>query len=111
MQSHDGDGACNSDYTGQIQTPCPTGVITEMIREGAAGTTAGDGLAQAINEASWGGAQDAMAFYTAARIYNSGSVGQGGCLESGIATHCYASDIANRLTGWVWAGSSCRFDG
>lgn len=112
MQTHDGDGTCNSDYTGQVQAPCPSGVITQMIREGSAGTTEGDGYAQSVNQAVWGhGASDAMAFYTAARLYNSGSVGEDGCLESGGATHCYASDIANRLTGWVFAEKTCWFDG
>jgi hypothetical protein len=67
MQSHNGDGTCHSDITGQVQNPCPTGVvsftftvlikkgltsplqITQMIREGTAGTNDGDGLAQNIN--------------------------------------------------------------
>jgi hypothetical protein len=31
-------------------------------------------------------------------------------LECGIATHCYSSDIANRLTGWVNADHGCACD-
>jgi hypothetical protein len=27
MQCHNGDGTCNSDYTGQVQSPCPSGVV------------------------------------------------------------------------------------
>jgi hypothetical protein len=27
--------------------------------------------------------------------------------EGGHSTNCYASDVANRLTGWVWAESTC----
>jgi hypothetical protein len=50
-------------------------------------------------------------FYRAARIYNSGSIASSGQLQDGIATHCYASDIANRLTGWVWAPHGCTLDG
>lgn len=112
MQTHNGGGTCNSDITGQVQAPCPSGVVTQMIREGAAGTTEGDGLAQTLNEAvETYGAEGAMAYYTAARIYNSGSVAADGCLEAGIATHCYASDIANRLTGWVFGEKVCSFDG
>ena len=72
------------------------------------------------------------AFYIAARLYNSGSVDPSGNLQAGIATHCYSSDIANRLTvrfypppewlvlststdilfqGWVFAQHTCPYDG
>lgn len=43
----------------------------------------------------------------AARLYNSGSIAPGGDLGAGGSTHCYASDIANRLTGWVHAAHAC----
>ena len=108
MQDHDGDATCNSDITHKVQYPCPTGTILEMIREGTAGTKSGDGLAQCINQSK---ASDATAFYKAARIYNSGSIDKSGKLEAGIATHCYASDVANRLTGWVSAYHNCHLDG
>lgn len=108
MQDHNGSGTCNSDITKKVSNPCPAASILTMIREGAAGTSSGDGLAQAINQAN-----DATvkAYYKAARIYNSGSIAKSGKLEDGIATHCYASDIANRLTGWVKAAHTCKFDG
>ncbi|KAL1961818.1 hypothetical protein VTN77DRAFT_1030 [Rasamsonia byssochlamydoides] len=109
MQDHDGSATCNSDlppYT--VQNPCPADTITQMIREGTAGTPSGDGLAGCLNEAPGQGAQ---AFYQAARIYNSGSIAASGNLQDGIATHCYASDIANRLTGWVLAPHGCSLDG
>lgn len=32
MQCHNGDGTCHSDLTGQIQTPCPTGVVSSTPR-------------------------------------------------------------------------------
>lgn len=48
--------------------------------------------------------------YRAARIYNSGRVDPSGDLGKGIATHCYASDVANRLTGRVHAKSTCMLD-
>lgn len=83
-----------------------------MISDGTAGTAAGDGLAQCLNQANTAGGEGAQAFYWAARIYNSGSYAAGGtALEGGIATHCYATDVANRLTGWVSAASTCTFDG
>lgn len=107
MQDHDGDGTCNSDITHEVQNPCPTATIMQMIREGSAGTSTGDGLAQCINLS---GSSGATAFYDAARLYNSGSIDSSGDLCKGIATHCYASDIANRLTGWVMAAHSCNLD-
>jgi len=108
MQDHNGSGTCNSDITGQVQNPCPSSVIHQMIADGTGGTNDGDGLAQCINESGWGNDAD---FYRAARIYNSGSIASSGQLQDGIATHCYASDIANRLTGWVWASHGCTLDG
>lgn len=101
MQDHDGKASCND---GQMMTPCPSDTIAQMISEGTGGTDAGDGLAQGINQA---GGADVSAFYKAARIYNSGSIDASGDLGKGIATHCYASDVANRLTGWVSAESAC----
>ena len=79
----------------------------QMIQEGTGGTTWGDGLAQCLNSA---GRSDVSAFYMAARQYNSGSVHKSGDLGKGIATHCYASDIANRLTGWVTYPRNCTLD-
>lgn len=91
MQSHDGPGTCNSDLTGEVNWPCSYTTITQMVMDGTAGTESGDGLANCINESGW---YDDADFYRAARIYNSGAVNSSGNLECGIATHCYASDIA-----------------
>ncbi len=106
MQDHNGAATCNDE--GHVQNPCPTSDINQMVSEGSAGTTSGDGLAQCINES---GASDVSAFYKGARIYNSGSLDPSGNLGAGVATHCYASDIANRLTGWVSAPQACDLDG
>jgi len=54
------------------------------------------------------GGSDVSTYYKAARIYNSGSIDPSGNLGAGIATHCYASDIANRLTGWASGPSTCN---
>lgn len=105
MQAHNGDGTCNDN--GHVQTPCPSTVINAMIYDGTMGTDDGDGLVQYINKAP---GEDVSVFYRAARMYNSGSIDPSGDLAKGIATHCYASDIANRLTGWV-QGDGCTFDG
>ena len=107
--------------------------IRLMVADGTEGTNDGDGLAQVIhsffddlvklalgfanlskviNQASARfGVTGSRAFYIAARLYNSGSVDPSNILERGIATHCYSSDIANRLTGWVLANHACSFDG
>lgn len=44
-------------------------------------------------------------------MYNGGSVDPSGDLGKGCCTKCYASDIANRLTGWVTANHNCDLDG
>jgi LysM repeat protein len=101
MQSHNGAGTCND---GSVQNPCPSSEITQMIQDGSAGTSSGDGLKQCLAEA---GTSDVSMYYKAARIYNSGSIAGSGNLGAGIATACYATDIANRLTGWFSGPSGC----
>jgi len=44
-------------------------------------------------------------------MYNGGSVDPSGDLGKGCCTKCYASDIANRLMGWVKANHNCPLDG
>ncbi|EKV16501.1 Peptidoglycan-binding lysin domain [Penicillium digitatum] len=102
MQSHDGEGSCNKD--GSKTTPCPSSMINLMIQDGTAGTSQGDGLKQCY-EAQTGGT--AAKYYKAARRYNSGSIAPSGNLGQGGATHCYASDIANRVRGWAGDVSEC----
>jgi hypothetical protein len=103
MQSHEGSGSCNKD--GIIQNPCPKSEIHQMILDGVEGTPAGPGLKALI--AQEGGSTDVASFYKAARAYNSGTVASSGNLGQGIATHCYASDTANRLLGWTNGPSRC----
>ena len=79
-----------------------------MVKDGAAGTAAGPGLQQGIAQAGW---NDGSQFYKAARIYDSGSIAASGNLGQGVATHCYASDVANRLTGGLTGGpTGCTLD-
>jgi LysM repeat protein len=104
MQSHDGSGSCNN---GGIQNPCPQSEVTQMIEDGTSGTSSGWGLVQCLANA---GTTDVSQYYIAARIYNSGSVAAGGNLGQGVATHCYASDVANRLVGWSSGASACTPD-
>ena len=102
MQSHDGSGTCVG------QDPCPDSEITQMITDGTAGTSSGDGLQQTLSEtAGQTGAGSAVNYYAAARMYNSGSVDYTNLDNGFSSTPCYASDVANRLTGWALAGSSC----
>ncbi|KAH6704056.1 exo-beta-1,3-glucanase [Leptodontidium sp. MPI-SDFR-AT-0119] len=105
MQCHNGDGSCNRN--GWVQTPCPTPIIEQMVREGTAGTNFGDGLAGTMNIATSTSGWGSRAVYMAARLYNSGSVNQGNMNDPFTATPCYAMDIANRLTGWVLAPHNC----
>jgi hypothetical protein len=100
FQDFNGEASCND---GKVVTPCPPATITKMIEEGA-GVGMEVGLSIGIAAT---GVSDVSKYYKAARIYNSGSVDSSGNLGAGIATHCYASDIANRLHGWVDGGSSC----
>jgi len=112
MQDHTGAGNCNTNAQnasgGVVQNPCPNDTITQMIRDGTAGTDMGDGLAQTISQAiAIGDTSGGTPFYRGARIYNSGSIDASGDLHAGVATHCYASDVANRLMGWTGNGSTC----
>jgi len=106
FQSHDGTGSCNKD--GQIQTPCPQAEIVQMVRDGVEGTTAGPGLQQLLITTGAASDDNISRFYRAARMYNSGSVAASGRLEDGIATHCYSSDVANRLLGWTAGSNACQ---
>lgn len=106
MQDHNGKSNCNDGS--DVKTPCPKSEIQGMVAEGAGGTPDGPGLAQLMGTV---GGSDASTFYKAARAYNSGSVDASGDLGKGIATHCYASDVANRLMGWVQAPTKCTLDG
>ncbi|KAF3921021.1 hypothetical protein AA313_de0200378 [Arthrobotrys entomopaga] len=79
----------------------PVTTIRQMIIDGTMGTAYGDGLVQLLNQ--YGN------YYKAFRAYNSGSISPDGNLSNGNgATPCYVSDIANRLTGWTLAPSSCQ---
>ncbi|KAF1825955.1 uncharacterized protein K489DRAFT_312369, partial [Dissoconium aciculare CBS 342.82] len=108
MQSHNGTGSCNTNSAnlalpgvigdGQVKIPCPAEDIRQMIEDGVMGTASGDGLVQIMQKQ---GKDDHSRWYRAARMYNGGSIDPTGDLDAGCCTLSYASDIANRLTGWV----------
>jgi uncharacterized Fe-S cluster-containing radical SAM superfamily protein len=85
-----------------------------MILDGTNGTytgsatpgNGGDGLVQCINDQEEQGYTDVRKYYRAARQYNGGSV-TSDVLGEGCCTACYASDVANRLTGWYGWVSGC----
>ncbi|KAK3650914.1 hypothetical protein LTR56_005965 [Elasticomyces elasticus] len=114
MQSHNGTGSCNTNNAalglpgvvsdGTVQTPCPDSEIRQMIQDGTGGTSSGDGLEQLLEQQ---GHTDVSRWYRAARMYNGGSIDPSGDLGKGCCTLCYASDVANRLTGWVNAPHGC----
>ncbi|KAJ5115624.1 hypothetical protein N7476_005116, partial [Penicillium atrosanguineum] len=101
MQSHAGTGSCGSDK----QSPCAKSEILQMIKDGTEGTPSGDGLKQCLTK---NGKNGATAYYRAARCYNSGSVASSGNLGQGGSTHCYVSDVVNRLLGWFSGPSACN---
>ncbi|KAH9807352.1 hypothetical protein Tdes44962_MAKER06388 [Teratosphaeria destructans] len=112
MQSHAGTGSCNTGIStggaptaGKISNPCPAASIQQMIHDGVAGTSSGDGLQQ-LHASSGGTNAGAQAYYKAARKYNSGSIASDGDLSSldSVATVCYATDVANRLMGTLTEG-------
>lgn len=105
LQSHDGKGTCNENK--EVRFPCPADEILTMIRDGVAGTVHGDGLVQMLSKAP---RRDDMKYYQAARMYNSGEIDPSEEMERGVATHCYVSDIANRLTGWSTTAKLCNWD-
>ncbi|GKZ24994.1 hypothetical protein AbraIFM66951_000461 [Aspergillus brasiliensis] len=103
MQSHQGTGTCAGKST------CSKSEIVQMIHDGAVGTSVdgGYGLATYLNLAD---RTSVAAYYRAARLYNSGVNSLASTTNLDLAdgaTSCYASDIANRLTGWTTATSSC----
>jgi hypothetical protein len=109
MQDHDGAGSCNKNPNqktdkSQMQTPCPQAQILQMIKDGTLGTSGGDGLQQTYGKSP---GSDAQKYYQAARMYNSGSLNKADLGDGISATNCYASDVANRLAGWV-GDSPCK---
>jgi len=66
-----------------------------MIIDGTQGTSRGSGLVQCINQ--YGN------IYEAARCYNSGTVDTSNLNNGEGATASYVNDIANRMTGWLYA--------
>ncbi|KAI1810417.1 putative muramidase [Poronia punctata] len=102
MQSHNGSGSCAG------VSPCPYETIRQMVADGTAGTSAGDGIQQTLATTSGNyGEANAAAHYAAARLYNSGSVDYTDLNNGFTSTACYADDVANRLTGWTLAASAC----
>ena len=94
MQSHNGD-AFNKWHVRDS--------IFAMVQDGTQGTGDGAGLVAGLNLLG-----DP---FKAARYYNSGYIPKSGDLsEAAGATACYVTDVANRLTGWVKAKSSCPGD-
>lgn len=122
MQDHAGVHSCNQasrDVTGMMIFPCPFDQIQGMIQDGVGGTDAGDGLAGYLNTITGHSATagvsntdggNAQVYYQAARYYNSGSIDYTNLTNAFNSRKCYASDVANRLTGWVFAKSNCGWD-
>ncbi|KIN01735.1 hypothetical protein OIDMADRAFT_122110 [Oidiodendron maius Zn] len=105
MQSHNGKSTCNSGTWGapkDLLEPCPEAKILGMIYEGVVGASEDPddvSLLKMITRSALGSVGD---LYRAARMYNSGPEASLWNLEDGGAANgSYASDVANRMTGWV----------
>ncbi|PWY69717.1 muramidase [Aspergillus heteromorphus CBS 117.55] len=101
MQSYEGTGTCYGKET------CSKAEIVQMIRDGSIGTAAGYGLASLIDMSD---RTTVAGYYRATRMYNSGVYSlesSDNLVSASGATSCYASDIANRLTGWTTAATKC----
>lgn len=112
MQSHNGVHNCNTglNSVGYTQYPCPWYTITNMVRDGVGESKDGTGLKDILTQVQEEiGTDDARAYYSAARIYNSGSLDPTNLDIAFASTRCYAMDIANRLTGWVHAVRACPY--
>ncbi|KIW18037.1 hypothetical protein PV08_02324 [Exophiala spinifera] len=109
MQSYEGKASC--DMNGVPVSPCPQASIYQMIVDGTAAQVDGPTLINALNKAQQlADCEPAQAFYRASRLYNSGLNSLQTSLDLGSetsGTRCYASDIANRLTGWVNGATVC----
>ncbi|KAI5359001.1 putative Lysozyme-like domain superfamily protein [Septoria linicola] len=81
---------------------CPKAMIKQMIMEGTATNSEGMSLHDLLTKS---GVSDVSKYYKATRLYNSGpnSIPADKDLSSKelSSTYTYASDVANRLTGWV----------
>lgn len=102
MQSHNGSGTCAG------VSACSEAQVLQMIRDGSAGTSSGDGLEQTLAKTSAViGSSGSQTLYAAARLYRSGSIDYDNLNNGLTSTSCYVCDIANRLTGWTLAQSKC----
>lgn len=77
-----------------------------MITDGV-GITTSDGLMQTVKRS---GVTSVKKYYRGAVLYNSGVLPEDLNLGKGRSNPCYASDIANRLMGWVGDSSPCNRD-
>lgn len=77
-----------------------------MITDGVGLSNPG-GLMQTVAKSQ---ASDVSKYYKGAVYYNSGIMPPSGNLGLGRSNACYASDIANRLVGWVDDKSPCDED-
>lgn len=106
MQSYEGSASCVG------VEPCSPTAIYLMIKEGTAGTSVGsDGLqpsyartSRLLND------NGSRAYYAAVRLYNSNVVSFGDLNDGFGGSNCYAVNVANRLTGWTFADSTCDLD-
>jgi hypothetical protein len=105
MQSHNGVAMCNSGPRGApkyLLNPCPEMEILGMIYEGVVGTSDNPDDVSLLKMITRSGMGTVADLYRAARMYNTGpSASMWNLEEVSAGTSSYASDVANRMTGWV----------
>lgn len=105
MQSHNGAAMCNSGTPGApkyVLSPCPEEEILGMIYEGVVGASDGPDDVSLLKMITRSGMGTVADLYRAARMYNTGPWASMWNLEDvSSGTASYASDVANRMTGWV----------
>jgi hypothetical protein len=109
MQTAGGAGKCNTGENApeNVLNPCPKDMITAMVHDGVYGSAIQPDNGFLPLMKSKGGI-NIKNYYMVAKMYNSGVNSDLASLSiSSSGTPCYASDIANRLTGWTGGNSAC----
>jgi hypothetical protein len=86
----------------RLNTAFSQGMITDRVD-----LTTQDGLNQTAQRS---GDTDVSKYYKGAVLYNSDALPESGNLGQGRSNPCYASDITNRVLGWVADNSPCDRD-
>lgn len=87
---------------------CQRSTIREMLENGGSGVPESDlrSLVAAIEKNTDHNPQHSLNYYRAAYVYSTAVANIPARFEDAIPRHCYVSDVANRLVGWVGHNST-----